>query len=109
MRLFAYCIFDRASGVYDRPFFAQTDQVAVRSFCDICSDGDTQVGQHPDDYTLFRVGTFDNNKGLLQGEVPEKLINGLEATSQHKQNGLNNLKDWNDRLEEAEHIEGDTL
>ena len=47
MRLNVYCIFDRASGVYDRPWCARSDAEAVRSFTDIASDAEHPIGKHP--------------------------------------------------------------
>ena len=79
MRLNVYAIFDRASGVYDRPWCAHSDAAAIRSFTDIASDADHPIGKHPDDFTLFRIGTWTDDKGDLNGEAPEKVINGAEA------------------------------
>ena len=79
MRLNVYCVFDRASGIYDRPWCANSDGAATRSFTDICSDADHPIGKHPEDYTLFRIGTWSDDKGELRGEAPEKVINGAEA------------------------------
>lgn len=79
MRLNVYCVFDRASGAYDRPWCARSDDEAVRSFTDIASDADHPIGKHPEDFTLFRIGTWADDKGELRGESPEKVINGGEA------------------------------
>ena len=68
MRLFLYCVFDSASGVYDRPFCAQSDGAAIRSFGDIASDAEHPIGKHPECYSLYRVGEFDDNAGALVAE-----------------------------------------
>lgn len=81
MRLFAYAIFDSAAGVYDRPFFAHSDRAAIRGFEDICVRADHPIAAHPADYTLFRVGAYEDGKGELTGESPSRLINGVEAVS----------------------------
>ena len=73
-----YAVFDRASGVYDRPFPALTDQAAIRSFGDVVMDTSHPIGKHPGDFTLMRVGSWNDNTGKLEGSVPEKIINGLE-------------------------------
>ena len=78
MKHFVYAIFDRASGVYDRPFPAISDKAAERSFGDLVADSNTTVGRHPDDFTLFRIGSYNDNNGKLEGEVPEKIANGAE-------------------------------
>lgn len=85
MKLNAYTIFDTASGVYMRPFFAAADGEALRGFKDIATDATHQVGKHPEDYTLFRLGSFNDTTAALQGEAPEKLMTGLEAVSIDRQ------------------------
>lgn len=79
MKLNAYTIFDVASGTYMRPFFAPADGQAVRGFKDIATDRTHEVGKHPEDYTLYRVGAFNDTTGKLEGEELEKLMTGLEC------------------------------
>lgn len=69
MNLNAYTVFDRKSGVYHAPYFAVSDGAAVRSFADLANDPQTQVGRHPGDYVLYRIGEFDDASGLLSGWV----------------------------------------
>ena len=63
MNLNIYTIFDTASGTYMRPFFTQADGQAVRSFKDISCDAEHEIGQHPEDYSLWRIGLYDDNSG----------------------------------------------
>ena len=79
-----YAIFDRASGVYDGPLRGQADGVVVRQFCDLAVSEDHPVAQHPEDYTLFKVGEFNDGTGELEAIVPVKLINGAEAVAQSR-------------------------
>ena len=79
MRLNVYTVYDVASGAYMRPFFMQSDGQALRSFGDIVGDADHEIGKHPEDYSLFRIGTFDDNKGKLGEESPECLATALEV------------------------------
>lgn len=89
-----YSIFDSAAGAYMRPFFAISDALALRSFGDICCDADHPVGQHPKDYTLFRVGIFDDNNGQLIPETPEALRNGLTMVKDSQKIASNSLKQF---------------
>ena len=79
MKLNAYTIYDVASGVYMRPFFSQADGQAVRGFKDIATDADHEIGKHPEDYTLYRIGAFNDTTGKMEGEEMEKLTTGLEC------------------------------
>ena len=84
MRINVYAVFDRASGVYDRPWCARSDDEAMRSFGDIARDPKHPIGKHPEDFTLFRIGTYSDDKGELKGEIGEKVINGIECVATPK-------------------------
>jgi hypothetical protein len=81
MKLNAYSIYDTASGTYMRPFFTTADGQAIRSFSDISTDATHEVGKHPEDYSLHRIGIFDDNKGTFTPENPECIATGLEMVS----------------------------
>jgi len=92
VKLNAYTIYDVASGVYMRPFFSQADGQAVRGFNDIATDADHEVGKHPEDYTLYRIGSFNDTTGKMEGEELEKLTTGLEAVHRARQIEPGSLK-----------------
>lgn len=79
MVLFAYSIYDRKSLTYHTPFFQHADGAAVRMLSDLVADPNTSVGRHPGDYVLYRVGTYDDQKGELQGFAP--LIHVIDASA----------------------------
>ncbi len=91
MKLTIYSIFDTASGLYSRPFFTLSDAEAMRSFSDIIQDADHPVGKHPEDYSLLRIGVYDDTKGNMANEENECLVTGLEA-----QASMRNIKRDND-------------
>lgn len=70
MKTNAYSIYDRKTLTYHLPFFQTTDGAAVRAFVDLCNDKDTGPGRHPVDYVLFRIGTYDDQLGLMVAETP---------------------------------------
>lgn len=90
MKLNAYSIYDTASGAYTRPFFLQSDAQALRTFKDVCNDSEHEIGKHPEDYTLFRIGIFDDNRAELIKETPEALATALEmvAKARNPQNEI---------------------
>lgn len=81
MRLNIYTIFDVASGTYKRPFCAQADGEVLRVFKDMALNKDHEIGAHPEDYTLWRIGTFDDNKAQLVPEDKECLGTALEMVA----------------------------
>lgn len=78
MKLLAFAVFDSAAGVYMRPFFAESRGLALRSFSDAVNDGESPVSKHPKDYTLFYIGSYEQDKGSLEPEVPVAMGNALE-------------------------------
>ncbi len=81
MKLNIYSIFDTATGLYSRPYFTQSDAEAMRAFEDLAIDAKHPVGSHPEDYSLFRLGTFDDNHGKMTNEENECLVTALETIS----------------------------
>lgn len=75
-------VYDTACAVYMRPIFALSDAEAVRTFSDISVAADHPIGEHPEDYSLVRLGTFDDTKGIfVMDEDRVTLITGLEAVA----------------------------
>ena len=73
----AFCIFDAAAAAAMRPFFAHNAGAAIREFTDIVNNPEHPIGKHPEDYTLFAIGEFDEQNGVLTGCTPASLGNGL--------------------------------
>ena len=82
MRLNIYTIFDTAAAVYKRPFVAQADGEVLRVFKDMALNKDHEIGAHPEDYSLWRIGTFDDNTALVVAETKECLATGTELVAQ---------------------------
>lgn len=56
---------DRAADVFGVPVFVQSKGIAIRSFADEInrSDPQNQLYNHPEDFDLFFLGTFDDSDG----------------------------------------------
>lgn len=67
MILSVVSVFDSAAGAYNRPFHVPSTGLAVRSFRDEVNRKaeDNTMYNHPGDYTLELLGTFDDSSGLL--------------------------------------------
>lgn len=61
-----YVIHDKLSGVYNKPFYLQNDQVAQRSAKQLLSDPNSEISRSPEDYTLFKIGTFDDTSATIE-------------------------------------------
>ncbi len=82
MKVQLYAVFDMASGTYEKPFFSTADDLVRREFQNVATAADTPIGKHPKDYSLWRLGNFDDNTGLLKNETNECLCTALEIISQ---------------------------
>ncbi len=65
MNLNLYTIYDAKTHAYDRIMSAQADGEALRIFKDLAVSADHPIGQHPEDYSLFRIGTYDNQTATI--------------------------------------------
>lgn len=73
MKLIAYAIYDTKAEFFQRPFFAQTDGLAVRAVVDEGSRRGSALAAHPSDYVLFAVGEYDDSNGTLSSFTPRNL------------------------------------
>jgi hypothetical protein len=60
-----FSVYDSKIESYDKPFMAKTRGEAIRGFRDFVNEKDNMVSRHPEDYTLFEIGEYDEEKGLL--------------------------------------------
>lgn len=71
---------DSAADAFGRPFFVPTIGLAMRSFIDEVNNRESPFNAHPDDYTLYEIGDFDDNSGALVSlETPRQVMRGKEA------------------------------
>lgn len=80
MKLFIYTVYDTLAESHATPFFAVNDDVARRSFVDLVADPRTTVAQHPDDFILFSVGSFDSETGHTGDSSRRCVVDGVTAT-----------------------------
>ena len=80
-----FTIFDTAAKAYLPPFCLHNDQMAMRVFGDCVQSADHQFSKHPSDYTLFKIGVFDDENGKITTETaPQSLCNGIQFVLDQK-------------------------
>lgn len=85
MKMIVCSIKDRAADAFGRPFYVPAVGVAIRSFQDEVNRAadDSQIYQHPDDFDLFELGTFNDDSGLFElFDTPKLLMLGKQAKSE---------------------------
>ena len=73
-----FSIHDAAAKAYLAPFFLPEEGQAIRGFKGAVNNPEHSFGQHPKDYTLMVIGTFDDSTGTITTFQTQKpLGNGL--------------------------------
>lgn len=79
-----YSVYDDKAKAYLPPFFLPTEGMAKRTFADAVNDHNHQFGRHPEDYTLFYLGKFDDSNAEFSTETPKGRGVGLEYIERKK-------------------------
>ena len=76
MKLEIFSIYDKKSNTYNNPMFAQTSGVIVREFISTLSQEDKagHWAKYPEDFTLIKIGTFDNETGEITKLEKNELV-----------------------------------
>lgn len=74
-----YSIFDKKSGTYMQPFVELTDGTATRQCMDLLANPNTPFAKFPDDFTLMRIGSWDEIEGKPKGQIPPEFIVELSS------------------------------
>lgn len=72
-----YTVRDEASTLYMSLMVNDTDAVAVRGFDYALSSNDLMKFR-PQDYSLWRIGSFDDVSGIIDSESPVCLKRGVK-------------------------------
>jgi len=83
MKFGIFAIYDTKAAAHLPPFFLPTRGLAIRAFTDCVNDSTHQFSKHPEDYTLFLVGNFDDVSGEIDmPNVRENLGHGSQFVVQ---------------------------
>lgn len=74
MHLRMFSVHDKAVNAFMSPFFAPTDAAAVRMLKDALNDPSSGFARHSGDYTLYCVGVFDDQSGVVAPQGPDRVI-----------------------------------
>lgn len=77
-----YSVFDEKAKSFAPPFCMHTDGQATRGFGDACEDPKSLMSKHPQDYSLYKLGSFDDFEGkMIPLNQPELLNRASEFVS----------------------------
>ena len=78
-----YTVFDAKVEAYLDIFLARTHGEALRSFSDAVGQDGHPFSEHPEDYTLFYVGDFDVDSGVVTSANHVPLGKAIDFKSSH--------------------------
>ncbi len=107
MKMNIYSIYDTAAAVYMRPFFCQADGQAMRMFSDISTDAEHDVGKHPEDYSLVRLGRWNDATADMDCEPVRTLATGLEMVAAARNVNTDNLELFDKTAGNGEELRND--
>lgn len=76
MKKVYYAVYDKEAEMYSQPFLEIKDGTAIRAVQDIViNNKDHPFAKHPSDFSLHRLGDFDESTGVITGQgKPNKII-----------------------------------
>lgn len=74
MKLKVFSVYDAKAFAYLPPFFIAEKGMAARAFSEAVENPQHQFGKHPEDFTLFYLGEFDDQTGYFEGQVAPEVV-----------------------------------
>lgn len=85
MKSKVFTIYDSKMEAYMNPFLMATKGQALRAFTDNVNDPQSQLNRHPEDFTLFEIGEYDDHTGeYIMAKVKTALGVALEFKKDDK-------------------------
>lgn len=83
-----YSLFDRKMQKYGLPFNAPNDDIAKRMLISTINAGGTTISDFPEDFSLFKLGKYNDDTGELKTEV-KFITNAIEFSNKNKKENNN--------------------
>lgn len=78
MKHLVFAVYDSKARVFCKPFQVPNLEVAIRAMKGAASDPTHEMGRHSEDFTLFEIGEFDDETGVIRCRA-EHINHGLAA------------------------------
>lgn len=75
---YVFAVKDEAVSAFGQPIFVRARGEALRAFQDECANKDSAIHKHPNDYSLWNIGTYDDNTGALTALEPQKIASARD-------------------------------
>ena len=61
-------VYDKKTGLYEKPFIVIHIGEAIREWDHVRKDQQTKYGKNPEDFDLYQIGEFDLTKGAIENK-----------------------------------------
>jgi hypothetical protein len=99
MKLKIFSVYDCKVEAYLQPFFMRSKGEALRAFMSAVDDKQTQFNKNPEDFTLFELGEFDDEKGKVNSINPTSLGTALEFKAKNENERIGLVKEINNDVD----------
>lgn len=82
MKLVICAVFDEKAQVFATPYFMENEAVAKRIFQGETVNNQSVIGNHPGDFSLYKMGEYDNVSGEIISNGHKCIYTGMEARAQ---------------------------
>ena len=83
-----FSVFDTKLAAFGTPFYMPKENVAIRTFNDLTNDPKSSIYKHPEDYTLYLLGNFNDETGLVESQKPHPMLNAAGLSKKDQQINL---------------------
>ena len=90
-----FAVYDSKAERYLPPFTTTTSGVAERIFTDMVNTPKHQFNTHPEDYTLYRIGVFDDATAEILPEAMAVVCTALQVWTNAHEGNLSLLQEAN--------------
>lgn len=78
MKANIYAVHDIKVNAYTAPFTNPTHGSALRAFSDHVNDPNSGANKHPEDFSLWHLGSFDDDSGEITPAKPNRIGTAIE-------------------------------
>jgi hypothetical protein len=81
MKMMIFAVYDAAVNAYMQPFFCRSTAESIRSFTTAVNESGNQMNKYAKDYTLFRLGVYDDQLGVFENNtpMPERMVTAFDV------------------------------
>lgn len=79
MKQDVFSIYDHKAKAYSQPFHMVNEALAIRAFTANVNNPESAISTNPEDFTLYKLGSFDDNSGIFDSMEPQPIIKAIQV------------------------------